>query len=67
MLELFTCSSSHKERLWTSTATRSSFAVYAIQFAVSVLRSGYRHTGQYKHRINAHRHIRIEWDSNQSP
>jgi hypothetical protein len=50
MLELFFDSSlgwnsSQKKQVRTGTATRSSFAIYAVQFAVSVLSFGAGRTG----------------------
>jgi hypothetical protein len=32
--------------------------------AISPSQCRYLHTGQHKHRINAHRHLWLEWDSN---
>jgi hypothetical protein len=39
-------------------------SVSLLRLEISPSQGRYLHTGQHKHRINAHRHPCLEWDSN---
>jgi hypothetical protein len=58
--------------LWTLAALFFSFLMYTqsvrlLGRGISPSQGRYSHTEQHRHRINAHRHPCLEWDSNPRP